>query len=165
MKYLMVLWGTVTLYVLSPVFTGNSGFAAYHELSMERDKQELTIETLKEKNRELEGFRDALLYDSDTIAVYARELGFGRDDEVFIRIVGFDERVKQPIAPGEVTRILRKTHTADRVLRLLTFCTGVGVIILLGLFDLLRKVHTQEPAFAGEPWGGTKGMDPESNTL
>ncbi|MFP3091451.1 hypothetical protein LQZ21_14120 [Treponema sp. TIM-1] len=32
-------------------------------------------------------------------------------------------------------------------------------------FDSLRRVHTQEPAYAGEPWGGTKGMDPESNTL
>jgi hypothetical protein len=31
--------------------------------------------------------------------------------------------------------------------------------------DSLRRVHTQEPAHAGEPWGGTKGMDPESDTL
>jgi cell division protein FtsB len=139
MKYLIVLWVTLTLYALSPVFTGNSGFAAYHELSIERDKQQLTIETLKEKNRELEGFRDALLYDSDTIAVYARELGFGRDDEVFIRIVGFDERVKQPTAPGEVTPILRKAHTTGHVLRRLTFCTGIGLVILFGIFDFLRR--------------------------
>ncbi|MDR0689781.1 MAG: septum formation initiator family protein [Spirochaetaceae bacterium] len=139
MKYLIILWGTVTLYTLSPVFTGDSGLPAYHELSIERDKQKLTIETLKEKNRELEGFRDALLYDSDTVAVYARELGFGRDDEVFIRIVGFDERLKQPIAPGEVTRVLRKAHTADRLLRIITFCTGMGSIILVGIFDFLRR--------------------------
>jgi sugar phosphate isomerase/epimerase len=36
---------------------------------------------------------------------------------------------------------------------------------IMALFDSLRRVHTQEPALAGEPWGGTKGMDPESNTL
>ena len=63
MKYLIVLWVTVTLYALSPVFTGDSGLSAYHDLSMERDKQKLTIESLKEKNHELEGLRDALLYD------------------------------------------------------------------------------------------------------
>jgi hypothetical protein len=31
--------------------------------------------------------------------------------------------------------------------------------------DSLRRVHTQEPAYAGEPWGGTEGMYPESDTL
>jgi putative DNA modification/repair radical SAM protein len=35
----------------------------------------------------------------------------------------------------------------------------------LPLFDSVRGVHTQEPVNAGEPWGGTKGMDPESNTF
>jgi hypothetical protein len=36
--------------------------------------------------------------------------------------------------------------------------------------DSLRRVHAQEPAHGepkvrGDPWGGTKGMDPESDTL
>jgi phosphoribosylanthranilate isomerase len=36
--------------------------------------------------------------------------------------------------------------------------------------DSLRRVHTQEPACGepsvrGEPWGGTKGLDPKSNIL
>jgi MoaA/NifB/PqqE/SkfB family radical SAM enzyme len=31
--------------------------------------------------------------------------------------------------------------------------------------DSLRRVHTQEPACAGEPWGVTKGMYPESKYL
>jgi NitT/TauT family transport system ATP-binding protein len=31
--------------------------------------------------------------------------------------------------------------------------------------DLLRRVHAQEPACAGAPWGGTEGLYPESNTL
>jgi cell division protein FtsB len=138
LKYLIVLWATITLYALSSVFSGNIGFSAYRELSTERDKQKLNIETLKETNHELESLRDALLYDSDTIAVYARDLGFGRDDEVFIRIVGFDERVKQPIAPGKVVPILRREHTPDRVLRLITFCTGLGLVALLGILDFLR---------------------------
>jgi phosphotransferase system HPr (HPr) family protein len=40
-----------------------------------------------------------------------------------------------------------------------------AVNTLTALIDSLRRVHTQEPAFAEEPWGGTRGMDPESNTL
>jgi cell division protein FtsB len=139
LKYLLALWAVTVLYTLSSVFTGNSGFQAYRDLRTEWDKQESNIRSLREKNHELEGLRDALLYDSDTIAVYARELGFGRKDEIFIRIVGFEEKIKQPLAPGEITPIIKPEHTPDRILRIITFYTGMGIIALFWLFDLLRR--------------------------
>jgi cell division protein FtsB len=135
LKYLIALWVVVILYTFTSVFTGNIGLPAYHKLSLERDKQKINIKALSEKNRELEGLRDALLYDSDTITVYARDLGFGRDDEAFIRIVGFEEKIKQPAAAGEVTPIIRQEHTPDRLLRIIASCTGIGIIILFGIFD------------------------------
>jgi cell division protein FtsB len=138
LKYLVALWVAVTFYAVTSVFIGDIGFVAYRELARERDKQKLNIETLSEKNRELEGLQDALLYDSDTIAVYARDLGFGREDEAFIRIVGFGERVKQPAAVGELTPVIKRKHTPDRVLRLIASCTGLGIIILLGILDWKR---------------------------
>jgi hypothetical protein len=46
-----------------------------------------------------------------------------------------------------------KNHQADKGVR------------NLSTFDSLRRVHTQVTAYAGEPWGGTEGMDPESNAL
>jgi cell division protein FtsB len=135
LKYLIALWAAVALYAFASVFTGNVGLSAYHKLSQERDKQKLNIKALSEKNRELEGLRDALLYDSDTIAVYARDLGFGREDEAFIRIVGFEEKIKQPAAAGELTPIIRQEHTPDRLLRIIASCTGMGLMILFGIFD------------------------------
>ncbi|MFP3089100.1 septum formation initiator family protein [Treponema sp. TIM-1] len=139
LKYLIALWVTITLYTLTSIFTGDIGFSAYRNLSRERDKQQLNIEALNEKNKELEGLRDALLYDSDTIAVYARDLGFGRDDETFIRIVGLAEKVKQPAAAGEVTSIILPEHIPNRIFRFIAFYTGMGVIALLGIFDFLRR--------------------------
>jgi cell division protein FtsB len=138
-KYLTVIWMAISLYTLTSIFTGDIGFSAYRDLNREQDKQKLNIETLKEKNKELEGLRDALLYDSDTIAVYARDLGFGRDDETFIRIVGLQEKVKQPAAAGEVIPILAGEHIPDRILRFIAFYTGMGIIALLGIFDFLRR--------------------------
>ncbi|MDR2630630.1 MAG: septum formation initiator family protein [Spirochaetaceae bacterium] len=127
------------LYSLTSIFTGDIGLSAYRDLSRERDKQTLNIEALKEKHKALEGLRDALLYDSDTIAVYARDLGFGRDDETFIRIVGLEEKVKQPATAGEVVPIIRQDHIPDRTLRFIAFYTGMGIIVLLGIFDFLRR--------------------------
>ncbi|MDR2758131.1 MAG: septum formation initiator family protein [Spirochaetaceae bacterium] len=149
-KYLIAFWVAITLYTLTSIFAGNIGFSAYRDLSRERDKQKLNIEALKAKNKELEGLRDALLYDSDTITVYARDLGFGRDNETFIRIVGLEEKVKQPAAAGEVTPIILQEHISDRILRFFAFYTGLGILALFGLLDSLRRVHTR----------GTKGMGP-----
>jgi cell division protein FtsB len=139
LKYLLALWAVVAFYVLTSVFIGLSGFRAYEELNRERDKQITNIMALREKNYELAGLRDALLYDSDTIAVYARELGFGREDENFIRIVGFEERIKQPSAPGEVTPVVKQEHTSDQLLRIFAVCSGMMIMSLLGLFDFLRR--------------------------
>ncbi|MDR2068680.1 MAG: septum formation initiator family protein [Spirochaetaceae bacterium] len=139
LKYLIALWITITLYTLTSIFIGDIGFSAYRDLSRERDKQKLNIETLRERNKALEGLRDALLYDSDTIAVYARDLGFGRNDETFIRIVGLEEKVKQPAAAGELAPIVLGEHIPDRILRFIAFYTGMGIIALLGLFDFLRR--------------------------
>ncbi|MDR1108365.1 MAG: septum formation initiator family protein [Spirochaetaceae bacterium] len=139
LKYLLALWAVVAFYSLSSVFIGSSGFRAYRELSSEWDKQKSNIMALREKNHELAGLRDALLYDSDTIAVYARDLGFGREDEIFIRIVGFEEKVKQPFAPGEIVLISKPEHTPDRILRIIALYAGMGIIILFLLFDLLRR--------------------------
>jgi cell division protein FtsB len=139
LKYLLALWAVVAFYSLTSVFTGSGGFQAYHELSMEWDKQKSNIMSLREKNHELAGLRDALLYDSDTIALYARELGFGREDETFIRIVGFEEKIKQPLAPGEIPSIVKPEYTPDRLLRIIAFCTGMGITALWGLFCLLSR--------------------------
>jgi hypothetical protein len=41
-----------------------------------------------------------------------------------------------------------------------------NIAIIKPYFDSLRRVHTPRTRLsAGEPWGGTKGMYPESNTL
>jgi hypothetical protein len=57
---------------------------------------------------------------------------------------------------------LREIAFRSRLVTLLTYLLGSEKA---ERFDCLRRVHTQEPAYAGEPWGETKGMYPESNTL
>jgi hypothetical protein len=126
------------VYALFSLFSGTMGFSAYKQLSLERDKQRANMEALQQINKELEGAMDALRYDSDAIAVYARELGYGSEDEHFIRIVGLPGAKKQRIMAGQL--ILSRVPEAlpDRTIRIISISAGLAVFICLAISDFLK---------------------------
>jgi cell division protein FtsB len=139
LKYLIALWVTITIYSLSSFFSGNMGLAAYNELGVELHRQEANIATLRRINGELGDMKDALLYDEETIALYARELGYGRQDETFIRIVGVDEKMKVWIDPGELIPVVKHPHNPDLVLKIIACSIGLGALFLMELAGLLNR--------------------------
>ncbi|MDR2110096.1 MAG: septum formation initiator family protein [Spirochaetaceae bacterium] len=139
LKYLIAIWIGVAIYSLSSFFTGAMGISAYRGLEIERDKQRANLESLRRINQELKGAMDALRYDSDTILVYARELGYGLKDERFIRIVGLGGGKKQRVLPGRVIASLKPDSVPDKTLRLIAACAALGVLLCLGLTGFLRR--------------------------
>jgi cell division protein FtsB len=139
LKYLIPLLVTVIVYTSISLFSGAMGFSAYDRLLAERDKQEENMEVLKRINRKLEGDKDALLYDSDQIAAYARELGYGAEEERFVRIVGLPGSRKQHAAPGQIVLAAKPEFTSERIMRIVSFAAGIVVFICLFITDLLRK--------------------------
>jgi cell division protein FtsB len=135
LKYLIALWAAVAVYSISSVFVGAAGFSTYKQLAAERDKQRANIEALQNLNHELEGTMDALKYDSDTIQVYARELGYGAPREHFVRIVGLPGVKKQRMTAGQVTVPQKPDFIPDQTLRIYSICAGLGVFILLYLYE------------------------------
>jgi cell division protein FtsB len=138
-KYLIALWVTITIYSLSSFFSGNMGLAAYDELGMELHKQAANIGALRRINSELEDVKDALLYDEETIALHARELGYGRQDETFMRIVGVDEKMKVRIEAGELIPVVKHPHNPDMLLKIIASSIGLGVLFFLELAGLLNR--------------------------
>jgi cell division protein FtsB len=134
-KYLVALWIGVIIYALSSANSGAMGFKAFHQLEAERDKEKANIEELMIINRNLENAKDALLYDRDTLAVYAREQGFAGADERFIRIVGLGNAPKMMTSPGRIVTALPPEHTPDRFLRIFSFCAALTVLICFGAYD------------------------------
>jgi cell division protein FtsB len=135
LKYLIALWAAVAVYSISSVFVGASGLTAYKQLTAERDKQRANTEALQNLNQELEGTLDALKYDSDTIRVYARELGYGTPRERFVRIVGLPGVKKQRMTAGQVTISQKPDFIPDQTLRIYSIFAGLGVFILLCLYE------------------------------
>jgi cell division protein FtsB len=138
LKYSISLWTATAVYVLFSLFSGTMGFSAYKQLSLERDKQRANMEALGRINKELEGAMDALRYDSDAIAVYARELGYGSEEEHFIRIVGLSGAKKQRITAGQIVLSRVPEALPDRAIRIISISAGLAVLICLGISDFLK---------------------------
>jgi cell division protein FtsB len=136
-KYLIALWTAVAVYGVSSVLTGAIGLSAYQQLLADRDRQWANMKSLQLINEELEDAKNSLLYDQDAIAVRARELGYGKKDERFIRIVGLGGKNPRTSA-GQILRAGKPDFVSDRTLKIIALCAGAAVFALFLIFDMLR---------------------------
>jgi cell division protein FtsB len=137
--YLISVWTAVAVYSLCSLFTGAVGLSAYKQLSDERDKQLVNIETLWRRNQELEGAKNALLYDRDTIAIYARDLGYGTETDNFVRIVGLPGAQKQPAAAGDMAIAADPEAVSGKTISIIALAAGLGMFLCLSIADVLRS--------------------------
>jgi cell division protein FtsB len=128
LKYLIALWVAIGVYATFSLLSGAVGISAYDDLRQERDRQLENLESLRQMNLALEGDKDALLYDSDTIITHARELGYGKADERFIRIVGLSGVRKQRFSAGRVVTAQKPEFVPDSAIRLIALSAGLAVL-------------------------------------
>jgi cell division protein FtsB len=137
-KYLIALWTAIAVYGVFSLLAGAVGLSAYQQLLADREKQWINMETLRLINGELENTKNSLLYDRDTIAVYARDLGYGKKDERFIRIVGLGGMKNPHASAGQIKRAGEPDFIPDRTLKIAALCAGLAVFALLLIFDIIH---------------------------
>ena len=140
-KYLFAIWAAVLIYASISVISGAKGISAFNQLEREQKKQEENIEALKQINRELENSMYSLLYDKDTLSVYARELGFASSYEQFIRIVGLNANRQIRNSAGQVLVAAEPQYTQKRSIRIIAFCAGITILLCMALFDALKYLR------------------------
>ena len=138
-KYLFAIWAGVLIYTLLSVSFGAMGVSAQGQLEKEQKKQEENVAALKQINLELEDTVNSLLYDKDTLAVYAREQGFASEKERFIRIVGLGLSQKNKTQAGSVVFAAEPQYAPDQTIRIIAFCIGITVFICMAAFDFLKS--------------------------
>ncbi|MDR2376168.1 MAG: septum formation initiator family protein [Treponema sp.] len=143
-KYCVALWVLVVVYTTVSLFAGERGISAYNELLEELARQETNMKDLKRINMELENTKNALLYDSDTIRVYARDLGFGEENEKFVRIVGLGQNRKVPLFPGEVVIPEERQYMDNKTICLISIFAALTVFIAFLVQDILDLNLNQE---------------------
>ncbi|MDR2518568.1 MAG: septum formation initiator family protein [Spirochaetaceae bacterium] len=138
-KYLFPFWIGVFVYTVFSILKGPVGIASYSQLKTEHEKLLANLETLRRINKELETAKNMLLYDEETIVVYARDLGYKREGERFIRIVGFDGTKKQRTDPGSLVTASEPDHISDTAIKICAFCIAAGAFLCIFIPDLIQR--------------------------
>ncbi|MDR1031230.1 MAG: septum formation initiator family protein [Treponema sp.] len=137
-KYLIPIWVGILVYTLFSIIRGPVGLSAYNQLHQEHDKLSENMESLKRINKELEITKDALMYDKETIAMYARDLGYSRNNERFIRIVGLEGVRKPQSEAGQLLTALEPQYISDATIKIVAFSLGAGLFLCMWLPDFLE---------------------------
>ena len=140
-KYLFAIWAGVLIYALLSTIFGEMGFYAQRQLEKEQRKQVENLDALKRINQDLEDSVNSLLYDKDSLLVFAREQGYAAGEERFIRIVGLKIMQNNKNQAGNVVIAAEPQHVSDRVLRIIAFCAGVTIFICILTFDFLLMLR------------------------
>ena len=137
-KYLFALWAGILIYTSLTVLFGAKGISAHRQLEIEQRKQEANIESLMIINQELENAMNSLLYDKDTLAVYARELGYASLPERFVRVVGLALNQKNRTYAGDIVVTMPPQYTPDQTIRIIAIGAVIAIIICMAIPDFLR---------------------------
>jgi cell division protein FtsB len=143
-KYLFSLWAGVLIYASLFLLFGAKGLSAHRQLENERKKQEANIESLKSINQELEDTMNSLLYDKDTLAVYAREQGYASPKERFLRVVGLGVSQKNKTFPGKAVAVAEPQYIQDKTIMMIAFCSGASIFLCMVVFDILKLFRDPE---------------------
>ena len=136
-KYLIGIWTAVAIYTLFSFFSGPKGLSAYNQLLFEREQQWANIKELGIINEELEKERNNLLYDQDTLLVRAHQLGYGYEDERFVRIVGLGNTKNTPAVTGNVYMIKNPDYLSDKIIKIVSLCVGFLVFAFLFMLEII----------------------------
>ena len=140
-KYLFAIWAGVLIYALLALSFGARGISAYRQLQVEQARQEANIESLMLVNRELENTMHSLLHDEDTLAVFARELGYATAQERFIRIVGLGGYQQTRTSAGELVFAAAPSYIPSLILRIIAFFMGITMLVCMAFFDFMRVLR------------------------
>ncbi|MDR0464155.1 MAG: septum formation initiator family protein [Treponema sp.] len=139
LKYLLGIWAAIAIYTLFSFLGGPRGISAYNYLLAERDRQFGNIHELGILNEELEKTRNNLLYDQDTLMIHARQMGYGQEDERFVRIVGLGTVKNTPATAGSVYLAQTPNFISDRSIKIAALCIGILIFAFFFMLEIIEK--------------------------
>jgi len=138
-KYLFGIWAAIAVYTFFSFVAGPKGMSAYNFLLSEKEQQKENIRDLELLNEELERSRNNLIYDHDTLLVQARQMGYGYEDERFIRIVGLSGIKPIPAEVGNVYSAQKPDFIMDKFIKITAFCLGLLLFAFLLTMEVIDR--------------------------
>jgi hypothetical protein len=124
------------VYTFFSFFLGQSGLYARKHLEAEWQRLFDNQRILENTNLDIQRTKENIMYDQDTVSVYARQLGYGRvEDEKFIRIKGLSVAVTSDMPVGHVLYAAAPDFISDKTIKIISLCFGLTVLVYFLIRD------------------------------
>jgi len=147
MRYFIVIWTFFFVYSFFSFFLGQNGLYAKKHLESERIRLYENQKKLEDINMEYQNIKNNLMVDQDSLSVYARQLGYGRDGEEYIRIMGLGIAINTDMPAGEVSYSVNPVYLSDTTIKIISFLFALAVLSFLLIRDFY---NTGISRFLGE---------------
>ena len=125
------------VYSLFTAVLGQNGLYARKHLEAERLQLVENLRALERSNVEFLRTKESLMYDHDALSVYARQLGYGRQDEEFIRIMGLSVAINAGMPVGQVQYAATPVYVPDKTIKIIALLFGLAILIFFITMDFL----------------------------
>lgn len=136
LRYIFVPWIIILVYSSFSAFLGPSGLYARRHLEAERLELSENQKALDRIHDDFQSTKDGLMYDNDTLAVFARQLGYGREGEEFIRIMGLSVAANANMPSGHALYAIEPSFVSDKMLKIIAIAAGAAIFLYLLIGDL-----------------------------
>jgi len=134
---MLVPWTIVVVYTFFSFFLGQNGLYARKHLEAERIKLLENQKNLENIQKEFLKTKNTLINDRDALSVYARQLGYGTEDEQFIRIKGLSVAVNTNMSAGQPLYATSSEFISDTTIKIISAFFGLAVLVFFLIRDIL----------------------------
>jgi cell division protein FtsB len=151
---LAALWLGTAVYVALSVSVGRDGFAAQKQLNAQKQRMSLRAEELERTNDELNAEYNALKYDPETIAAYARKLGYVAENEKLLKITGLPARTDTVYDAGAAVMREEIRCLSERTCKISGIAAGCLSYLFLSVRGLSGKRKRRRSATRSYGYSG-----------
>jgi len=134
-RYFLVIWTFFFVYASFSFFFGQNGISARKHLEAERVRLNENLKTLENINTDYQNIRNNLTVDQDSLSVYARQLGYGREGEEYIRIMGLGIAINTDMPDGQVNYTVSPVFMPDATIKIISLLSALAVLAFLLIRD------------------------------
>jgi hypothetical protein len=108
---------------------------------MEAERVRLDEHLKKLENTKMDylNMRNNLMGDRDSLSVYARQLGYGREGEEYLRIMGLGIAINTDMPADEVYYTVNPVFISDTTIKIISMLFAFAVLVFLIIRDFLLK--------------------------
>jgi cell division protein FtsB len=139
MRYFLVIWTFFFVYTFFSFFLGQNGLYARKHLEAERIRLYEHLKRLENTKVDYQNIRNNLIRDQDSLSVYARQLGYGREGEEYMRIMGLGIAINTDMPAGQVNYTVSPVFVSDMKIKTISLLSALAVFAFLLIRDLFLK--------------------------